>query len=111
MSNSWFSASNTDRMVVISVAAIAALVAIIGSALAWVTFTDPFGNQVSFTGTASTDGTGKATLILAVIALVVLGALCLKSMRKHIRPISSFVTLLGTATTGIAIYKLVYYER
>ncbi len=86
-----------------AVAVIAALIVLIGSMLPWVTVSTPFDQPSQ----AGTDGDGKITLTLAVLALLAIGSLFVTASRTLIGPVSFFLLLLGAATTAVAMYDIV----
>ena len=86
-----------------AVAVIAALIVLIGSMLPWVTVSTPFDQPSQ----AGTDGDGKITLTLAVLALLAIGSLFVTAIRTLIGPVSFFLLLLGAATTAVAMYDIV----
>ncbi len=107
MENKWLSGSDKDRNVVIVAAAIAAFMVVIGSTLAWVTISSPFG-QFSLAGTS---GDGKITLSLGLVALLALGLLFLNATRGHIKPISVLILILGIVIVAIAVSKFFNFEN
>ena len=91
-------------------AAISALIVLIGSTLSWLTVKSPFGGESA--SLAGTDfDSGKATLGLAVIALLALGSLFISTTQVHVKPISVLVLLLGGVVACLSIYKLVDLQR
>ena len=91
-------------------AAISALIVLIGSTLSWLTVKSPFGGESA--SLAGTDfDSGKATLVLAVIALLALGSLFISTTQVHVKPISVLVLLLGGVVACLSIYKLVDLQR
>ena len=102
MQNTWLAEYDTDQKRAIVVAAVAALIILIGSMLPWVTL-----GPISIAGTS---GDGKITLAIAIIVLLAIGILFNSTGDRHIKPISTLILLLGIVTVVMSIYKIVDIE-